>query len=80
MSLQYHFVVYGEMDDHGKITWTVVSDTDAYLPDGGIYDTATEKWEQTYFENPDIVLKDHALYVDLVERLSTKPEHESHII
>lgn len=68
ITTKHHFVVVGEVDASGRVSFTVDHDTaDIAFPDGTIYDDITQEWsalrndtdEQVDITTQDVMLSNH---------------------
>ena len=68
ITTKHHFVVVGEVDESGRVSFTVDHDTaDIAFPDGTIYDDSTQEWsglrndtdEQVDITTQDVMLSNH---------------------
>lgn len=66
MSKQHYFLVVGERDKTGFITWHVDAETQININDAPVYNTKTRDWE-TIEEN---IEEDRNMLNDLIDRFS----------
>lgn len=68
IATKHHFVVVGEVDESGRMSFTVDHDTaDIAFPDGTIYDDIAQEWsalrndtdEQVDIATQDVMLSNH---------------------